>query len=155
MAVEEPVQPDYVNRFDWCEGEVGDNVKHVLSGLMGTEVSLPKRLDSSGSVRETNPIISIRMRHQRVKERRKMKDHAHNEAILQQKRREEVHRRANEMMRREEEERKRRERQEEEAIKTHVVAIKAVEATEREGEVYLVGRRGREGGEESSLVLQC
>lgn len=99
-----------MTRFDWCDGDVRVNVKHVLTGLLQTEVSLSNNIP----LVNTNPIVTMETRHKRVKERRVLKDHAHKVALMDQRRKIEIHQRAKEMIKIEEEERMKRERCEEE-----------------------------------------
>ena len=124
--------PDYVAGFDWSEGEVGENVRHVLNGLLETEVTVPK--GGRDWIREDDPVVSIEMRHKCVKERRKQRDNAHQEALRDQQRKIEVRRRAREMIKREEEERRQREKREEEVIKGHMAAIKRQMKEQKERE---------------------
>ena len=116
-------------------------MKHVLTGLMDTQVCLPEK--RTELFRESNPVITSQLRHERVKERRRLKDHAHQKALAEQNRRTEIQCRAKEMMKREEEERKRRERLEEESIKTHMVTIKKQMREQQERERYVIN-----GGED-------
>ena len=113
-------------------------MKHVLTGLMDTQVCLPQK--RTERFRESNPVVTSQLRHERVKERRRLKDHAHQKALTEQNRRTEIQCRAKEMMKREEEERKRRERLEEESIKTHMVTIKKQMREQQERERYVINK---------------
>ena len=125
-----------MTRFDWCDGEVGENVKHVLTGLLRTEVSVSNNRDCMPWI-DNDPVVTMEARHKRVKERRALKDHAHKTALTEQKRKIEIQRRAKEMIKKEEQERRKRERHEEELIRTHVAAIKRQMRQQKERERFV------------------
>ena len=120
--VQDEYESDDVITFDWGGGSVGDNVRKVMNGLMETEVDMSK--GSRGLYKEDNPIINMDMRHQEVRERRKVRDHGHKQALQEQLRVCDIQRRAKQMLKMEEEQRRKKEKKDEEAIHSHMAAIK-------------------------------
>lgn len=121
---------DYVNRLDLNNGNVRDNVRHVMNGLLEKEITIPEPKRSP----VFNPLVNIEKRHKRVKEKRARRELVQNEIVKEKKLKEEIQQKAKEMVKREEDGRLRKEKQEEEAIKVHVVAIKRQMKQQKERE---------------------
>ena len=115
------VTGDYVNRLNWTEGHVTDDVQLALSGLRDTKIVLTNVPDNP---KGDDPLMNMQMRHELVRKRRRERDHAHLMALREERRQEDIRRRARELMRIEEEERRARERREEKEIQEHVRIIK-------------------------------
>ena len=122
---------DYASDLNWGEGGVKENVQKVIDGLLDTEIQL-----SRGGVEKKwdDPLLSMEMRHQGVKERRKLRDHAQKMALREKQQEESVRRRAKLLIERERREERLREQREEASIRAHMVAIKRQMKQQKERE---------------------
>lgn len=131
------VTNDYVTRLDWDSGQVGDNVHIILNGLRDTKIKLQHPIDSAHPYKGDNPLISIQMRHDEVRKRRRDKDHAHMLALKEEQRQNDIRQRAWQLMKVEEEERRAREKREEEEIQKHIRALRKQVKEQKERERYM------------------
>lgn len=124
---------DYASELNWGEGGVGENVRKVMEGLLDTEVRLPM----GGAERKwDDPLLSMEMRHEGVKERRRLRDHAQKMALRERQQEDVVRHGAKLLVLRERREERAREQREEAAIRDHMAAIKRQMKQQRERERY-------------------
>ena len=126
---------DYVTQLQWNDGNIVDNVQIALHGLLGTKIPLPDG-EPYNQFGGDNPLISMELRHQEVRKRRKERDHAHALALREEQRQYEIRQRAHNMIKREQEKKKAQEKREEIEIKRHMIAIRKQVKEQRERERY-------------------